>query len=515
MSAVTAPPVDAATRAGLEAEKGAAAMARGDFAAAVDFYRRAVTLRPAEANYHLQLGVAADKAGRDEWVEAPLLAAIRLNASDPWPHYVLSAWHYRHGRIDHALEHSERAMALSPGDRVICVSRASILLAAGKGREAWDLLEPFAAANVPDRWVAQLAARAAPAAGREEDALWAIERALLAPGLGDGPDGKPLLHFAAATLLDRLGRADEAFGHARAGNELVRNLTPRHDPAAHSEWISSKIRYFTRKRLKSLPRATLDTHKPVFIVGMPRSGTSLVEQILSCHPQVHGAGELNALRVIARDASGADWSEGAAYPAALDGLSLATANRLARQYLASTGAPNGVTYVTDKQPLNFQLLDLVELLFPECHVIHCVRNPLDTCLSCYLTNFQESNAFKYDLGHLGAYHRDYRRLMEHWKKVLNVPILEVRYEDVVLDAEGQTRRLLEFLNLPWDDRCLRYYENNRQVRTASLDQVRRPIYTTSIGRWKHYEKHLGELITALGRPTEQASAAPAAAGREH
>ena len=134
-------------------------------------------------------------------------------------------------------------------------------------------------------------------------------------------------------------------------------------------------------------------------------------------------------------------------------------------------------------------------------MIHCVRNAIDTCLSCYLTNFEQSNEFKFDLAHLGAYYRDYRRLMEHWKKVLTVPMLEVRYEDVVLDTEGQARRMMEFLDLPWDERCLNYHESDRRVRTASLDQVRRPIYTSSINRWKHYEKHLGALVAALGRGT--------------
>jgi hypothetical protein len=208
---------------------------------------------------------------------------------------------------------------------------------------------------------------------------------------------------------------------------------------------------------------------------------------------------LEALRLIAKGSSGSDWSEGAAYPECLDGLSLARANKLASKYLGEIELLDAkATYVTDKQPLNFLILDLVEILFPGCHVIHCVRSPLDTCVSNFMTNFEISNEFKFDLGHLGQYHRDYRRLMEHWKKVLTLPLMEVRYEDLVLDTEGQVRRMLEFLGLPWDDRCLKYYENRRGVRTASEDQVRRPIYTSSIGKWKLYEKYLGELIAALG-----------------
>jgi hypothetical protein len=302
-----------------------------------------------------------------------------------------------------------------------------------------------------------------------------------------------------------MGRFDQAFEQARTGNERVRSVSRVHEPAAHAQWVTRKIAYFSRKRIKSLPRATLETRRPVFIVGMPRSGTTLIEQILASHPAVHGAGELQTLRLIAKGSAGSDWSEGEPYPECLDGLSLARANRLAAHYLreveslAADANRADATYITDKQPLNFLILDLVEILFPGCHVIHCIRNPLDTCLSNFITNFEGGNEFKFDLAHLGQYHRDYRRLMDHWKKVLNVPMLDVRYEDLVLDTEGQVRRLLEFLGLPWDERCMKYYENARQVRTASEDQVRRPIYTSAIGRWKHYERHLGELIAALGR----------------
>jgi hypothetical protein len=201
--------------------------------------------------------------------------------------------------------------------------------------------------------------------------------------------------------------------------------------------------------------------------------------------------------------SAAKGAGGLAHPESLGPTSAAEADRAAVQYLsaldaAGGGAGAGAERVVDKQPLNFLVLELVEILFPGCRVIHCVRDPLDTCLSCYMTHFEQANEFKLDLGHLGSYYRDYRRLMDHWKSVLTVPILDLRYEEVVGDLEGQARRLLSFLDLPWDDRCLRFYENRRVVRTASSEQVRRPIYTSSVGRWRHYEKHLGPLLDALG-----------------
>jgi tetratricopeptide (TPR) repeat protein len=423
--------------------------------------------------------------------EARLRESVRAAPDDARARDALARWLYRHRQFDEALDEARRAAALAPGDAGCAASLATMLLDAGNAREVLNSLAHLAAAEVPDRWVAHLYARAASSAGREEQALAAVERALRAPGLSPGPDGRAMLHFDASNLLDRLGRHDEAFEQARLANESVGAVTRPHDPAAHTRWISRSLGFFTPERLKALPRATHGVRRPVFIVGMPRSGTSLVEQVLACHPQVHGAGELNALRLAAK-------ATGETYPEALAGLSAPRLNELANQYLSGAGGPPDVTYVTDKQPLNFLLLGLVNLLFPGSHVIHCVRSPLDTCVSCYMTNFERSNEFKYDLANLGAYYRQYERLTGHWKSVLTVPMLEVRYEDVVHDMEGQTRRMLEFLGLPWDERCLRYYESGRRVRTASTDQVRRPIYTSSIGRWKLYEKHLGPLIAALG-----------------
>jgi hypothetical protein len=155
-------------------------------------------------------------------------------------------------------------------------------------------------------------------------------------------------------------------------------------------------------------------------------------------------------------------------------------------------------YVTDKMPHNFMYLGLVALLFPDCHVIHCTRDPLDMCLSCYTTHFAAGHEFSHDLRHLGLFYRDYERLMAHWEMVVNFPMVEMRYEAVVADLEGQARRLLGFLDLPWDERCLGFHRTHRAVATASTAQVRRPIYASSVGRWRKYEKHLGELIEALG-----------------
>jgi len=257
--------------------------------------------------------------------------------------------------------------------------------------------------------------------------------------------------------------------------------------------------YFTSTRLRCLAKSTLDSRRIVLIVGMPRSGTTLVEQILASHPRVFGGGESPAMFDVFKDLCESTWENGAPFPECLDALSISAANRLAQRYLSTVESSHAANadYITDKAPLNCLQLGLVQLLLPNCRVIHCTRNPLDTCLSCFFTDFASGNAFTYDLGHLGQMFRHYQRVMLHWKQVLTIPIHEVRYEDLVLDLEAQSRRMVDFLQLPWDERCLKFHENPRPVRTASQEHVRQPVYWSSIDRWKNYQKHIGRLIDAL------------------
>ena len=180
-------------------------------------------------------------------------------------------------------------------------------------------------------------------------------------------------------------------------------------------------------------------------------------------------------------------------------LDAAAAKTIAEEHLERLASyAKAAARVTDKLPNNFLRLGLIALLFPRAPLIHCVRDPLDTCLSCYFQEFAHGQPFARDLDHLGRYYRDYQRLMAHWHKVLPSSILDVPYEGLVADQESWSRKLVAFLGLPWDERCLAFYEKERLVRTASFWQVRQPIYASSIGRWRHYAKHLGPLFHALG-----------------
>jgi hypothetical protein len=246
----------------------------------------------------------------------------------------------------------------------------------------------------------------------------------------------------------------------------------------------------------------LDSERPVFVVGMLRTGTTLVEQILASHPAVHGAGEVPHLGAMVNNMS-ERLGGSEKYPECIKSLSAAAVRVLAGEYeQALDQSIRGrqtaeVLRVVDKMPSNYLNLGLIATLFPKARIIHCRRDPVDTCLSCYFQNFQEPIAYTLDLRHLGQYYREYERLMAHWRAVLPVGVFDLAYEELTADLEGVSRCLLDFCGLPWDDRCLRFNESRRIVRTSSALQVRQPVYRSSVGKWKRYEAQLGPLIAAL------------------
>jgi len=261
--------------------------------------------------------------------------------------------------------------------------------------------------------------------------------------------------------------------------------------------VGRLIDTFGGERLDALPRSGRGTDVPVFIVGMPRSGTSLVEQVLASHSQVYGAGELRDIGLLAIRLGIND--ENRPYPECLLDMDVRKLRECSGPYLSRLNAGRRkVARVTDKMWQNFEHIGLIELLFPRARVIHCLRNPVDTGWSCYQQSFGTAGPpFAYDLADIGHYYGQYRRLMDHWKEISGLQMTEVIYEDLVHDLEGESRRLIEFLDLDWEDACLRFYENPRIVRTASHAQVKQPVYTSSIGRSARYQAHLEPLIESL------------------
>ena len=486
-------------------EEANALAAAGWHAEALGRYRQALALRPGDGELNYYAGFAAWRAGNVADAGEHFRRAAQYSPNHPATHQALALWALSTADVDTALRHSERAMLIAPNEPEVLSTHAAALAAVGELDQAWSLVgRLLAGARVPPRALAlygQLASRH----GDETDALRRALSALQSQGLG--PEDLAQLHFTAAGLLDSLGRYDEAFSHASAAHAA--NRRP-YDPSVIERQVERQIEYFTPPQLHHLPTASHGSLRPIFIIGMPRSGTSLVEQILASHPQVHGGGELSLLNDISEQAAQAEPPGRADYPGCLDAMSLRGCNELARQYLAGILRLNAAArYVTDKMPTNFFFLGTIRMLFPDCHVIHCVREPLDTCLSCYMTDFAMGHEFAQDLRHAGQFYRQYRRLLGHWRDRLNYPMIEVQYELLVSNLEREVGRLLEMLDLPPDPRCLKFHENPRRIATASAHQVRQPLYTRSVGRWRRYEPHLGALIEGLGDEASCGNSQPA------
>jgi len=294
-----------------------------------------------------------------------------------------------------------------------------------------------------------------------------------------------LLHFALGKSLLDVGDVDAAFGHWHRANRLKRTSID-YDAAAASRDLHAIARRPFPASPPADPQREPRSELPVFVVGMPRSGSSLVEQILASHPEVHGASEQLQLR--------AWFEQAAAAPHDLPAPAIATAILAKLTRLAPRASR-----VIDKDLENFQHLGIIHAVLPRARIIHCRRDPLDTCLSAYTKLFVGDMGFTYDLAELGRYYRDYHALMAHWRACLPREIfLELDYEDLVAEPQRTSRQLIDFLGLPWHDACSRYFATERAVRTASAGAVRRPIYRSSVGRARAVRAHLGPLIEALG-----------------
>lgn len=383
------------------------------------------------------------------------------------------------------------AAAQLPGGRAgALVNRANLLMQLGRLTEALSDFD-IVLSERPDfarAWINRAEIKQFQAADPD---IAQMEKLVSGPASFDDRTG---LHFALGKAYLDANHPDAAFEHLAAGNHMKRS-TFTFDVDAAGEHMRDIARTFTRDRLDALAEMGQASDMPIFVVGMPRSGGALIEQILASHPAVHGAGELSALEALAGGLDG--------YPSRIEALVPDDFAKLGEAYLVRVRPlASGRRHVVDKMPANYLHAGLIRAILPQARIIHCRRDPMDTCLSNYSKLFTGEQKFAYDLTELGRFHRHYQALANHWRAVLPAErFIEVDYEAVVEDPEGQTRRLLEALGLPWDDRCLAFHDTPRLARTSSFAQVRQPVYKTSAGRWKAYASHLRPLLTALGEPT--------------
>ncbi len=467
--------------------------AAGEPGAALAVYERLHKLDPKNPRLLYLLGAAEMSLGRTTEARSHLTAALSRAPGDAAAWHDLAMVQKRDGRFKEALAALDRALAIRPADPTLCAARSGVCFMMGDMTGAAAALEPVMHVRPPHPSVAMAVGRLASRLGRQEEAIGLLRECL--SGQGVPMAIRPDLHFQLGAILDGRGVFDAAF---EAFRQAHAPRAGRYDAGAYSAAVEAAIGSWTPGTFASLPRGRNPTERPVFIVGMPRSGTSLVEQILASHPQVFGAGELDDIGRSVYELTG---RVGGVMPPLADPskLTRAVVDRIERSYVDTQRklAP-AATRVTDKMPSNFLHLGVIAAAFPRARIIHCIRDARDTCLSCYAQNFGGRHAYADDLAALGHYYRRYERLMAHWKSVVPLPVLDVRYEDVVGDLEGQSRRMVEFLGLRWDAGCLAFHESTRVVRTSSNDQVRRPLYRGSVGRWRKYEAHLGPLLEALG-----------------
>ncbi len=445
-------------------EAGNAAFRQGDAAQAATAYEQAVGLWPAYGDAWLNLGAAYARLERIEDAASCARRVLELQPDDPRALNNLANALGALGRFDEATICYRRAIDIRPHDAEAHYNLVN--------------LQPLSDGS-PE----------------SEAAFALLSRQTAAPGRFT-PREQSTLFFALGRALEARGENDAAFESLVRANALHRSglafdiAAPERLAAAIEKQFDAA--FFARRHPGGSP-----SERPVFIVGMPRSGTSLVEQIVSSHPQVHGAGETGLMPTLVsrlRDA------RGRGYPFLASGLSDADLRTLAQAYLDLLDQRGGgKTRVTDKTIGNFELLGLIHLCFPNARIIHCRRDARDVCLSCFSTRFSSGHDYAYDLRELGRFWRVYDGLMAHWRAVLPPGrMLEVDYESLVEDVEGFARRLVAHLGLTWDDACLRFHESRREVRTASFAQVRQPIYKGSVGRWRRFAAHLDPLLEALG-----------------
>jgi hypothetical protein len=335
-----------------------------------------------------------------------------------------------------------------------------------------------------------------------------MRRALERGGLGD--EDRLHFEFALGKALEDAACYEESFAHYATGNALRRKTRP-YDAEGNTRFVHAATELFTSEFFASRAGCGARSAEPIFIVGLPRAGSTLLEQILASHPLVEGTMELPELPRIARELAGGDGHEDGALLQAVAALAPERLRELGERYLAATRhmRKTDAPFFIDKMPNNWLYVGLIQLILPNATIIDMRRNPLACCFSCFKQHFARGQSFTYGFGDLGRFYRNYVRLMAHFDSVLPGRVIRVHYEMLIDDTDAEIRRVLAACRLAFDPACLRFHKNARAVRTASSEQVRRPIFREGIEHWRHYEPWLGTLKATLGNVLTEYPEAPA------
>jgi tetratricopeptide (TPR) repeat protein len=453
---------------------------------ALSALQNSARLLPRDAEAQLNLGSALTDLGQLDKAAESYRRALAIRPDYAEAHRCLGSVLQYQGRIRQAEAHWQRALEIKPNYVEAMVCMAELLNGEGKFVAAEDLYRRAISVEPenPEAWSGIARCRKMTSA----DAAWlaAVEK-IVEKNLP--AKSESILRFAIGKYFDDVNDFDRAFLNYQRGNELSKHYSIRYDRQQMAQTVDLMIHVFNRDWVNRARTNANQSARPVFVVGMPRSGTSLAEQILASHPAVFGAGELLFWQAFL-SANRLD---------ALTGqLSNQALRKLAYDYLAllAANSPDALR-VVNKMPSDFMALGIIRATFPNARIVHMRRNPIDTCLSIYFQNFQSAYSYANDLENIAHYYTQYCRLMEHWQPTVpQGDILDVVYEDLIDDQKGWSRKMIEFIGLPWDERCIDFHLTERSVQTASKWQVRQKINKTSVERWRNYEKYVGPL-TAL------------------
>jgi tetratricopeptide (TPR) repeat protein len=465
-------------------------LTEGNDIEAIAILKQALSSLPNDPTIHNSLGIASKNIVASHEMIACFRKAVELDADYAEAHCNLAVALKNINRNE-AEDHCRRALEINPKLISALLFSAQSYSDKGQFTQAEEILRNTIAMepNCPEAWADLASLRKMSI----KDTEW-LEAAERIVNGNLSPRHEVRLRFALGKFYDDTKNFDQAFSNYQRANDLLKSLEVKYNRNEHVKAVDSTRRLCNRKWVNTPQPFANASNRPIFVVGMPRTGTSLAEQILASHPSVYGAGELefwnsafqaNPLTVLASE----------------DTESLLT--RLGDEYLKVLNTHSeDALHVVDKMPSNFMHLGLIRAIYPNCRIIHMQRNPIDTCLSIYFQHFNSTHAYAHDLDNLAHCYREYRRMMAHWREALPAgSMLEVPYEALIQDQEGWTRKMLDFIGLPWDDRCIEFDKKERVVGTVSNWQVRQKITTTSVERWRNYEKHVGPLLDLLTAPS--------------
>jgi len=466
----------------------------GDHTAALAYFKQSIKLNPQSAAPWIGIAKLLDANSQFEEARQCFMHAVVADPKYLMARQMLAVSHQKLGYVDESEREYKQAIKLKPDSDMSYLGLGQLFEDLGKPEKAADAYRK-SSQYAPEK---QDALANLLGLSKHIDVSKEIEQAkIILNTLGDRE--KALVGYGLGKAHQQQQDYEAAFTTFDVANKARKNAYGVFNRETFDNRVETMIKLFSSEFFKTRKSWGNHSERPVFIVGLPRSGTTLTEQILASHPHCFGAGELNVLTDLATGTPDRLGNNDITWPKTAEHLSHQQVLQLAQDYLADSGkrAPEAIDKVVDKQPLNFWHLGLVAMALPNARIVHCTRDIRDCGLSIFTQNFNETQSWSTDLDDIAYYWQGYEKLMAHFKQVSGLQILDVNYEETVSNIEQQSKTLLDFVGLTWDEQVLNFHQSDRAVQTPSRWQVRQPLYQTSKARWRNYEKYLGPLIKAV------------------